>query len=155
MRAVLCLALMLLPASAYAAAGTWTAQMEDDEGGKVMVASVTADPDGGVTPELRVMCAGDQGVMLRYLTAKDTVEPGSEADFQFENESIKQALHMAYEDEDGAFAAYFPKTAPILTLLQSGEEVFISEASGNYAAQTFELAGSTKAIGAVIKGCKK
>ena len=39
-RAVLCLALMLLPSAAYA--DGWTAQMEEDEGGPAMVASITA-----------------------------------------------------------------------------------------------------------------
>jgi hypothetical protein len=152
-RALLCLALFLLPATAYAADG-WTSGMEEDEGGSVMVASVTADPDGGVTPELRVMCAGDQGVNLRYLTAKDTVEPGSEADFVFENEIAQIKKHMVYEDMDGAFAAYFKKTDPMIQELENGDEVFISESSGNYPAQTFQLSGSTKAIGAVLKTCK-
>ena len=153
-RAVLCFALMLLPATAHAA-DAWTAQMEEDEGGSVMVASVDADASGGVTPGLRVMCAGDQGVNLRYLTVQDTVEPGSEADFQFENESIKATKHMAYEEMDGAFAAYFPKTDSIIHLLENGDEVFISESSGNYPAQTFQLKGSSKAIGKVLAGCKK
>ncbi len=152
-RALLCLVLISVPATAFAA-DSWTAQMEEDEGGPVMVASVSADPDGGVTPMLRVMCAGDEGVMLRYETAADTVQPGSEADFTFENESTQVKKHMQYEDMDGAFAAYFPPADPIVTLLKTGEEVFISESTGNYPAQTFQLKGSSKAIDTVLKSCK-
>jgi hypothetical protein len=100
------------------------------------------------------MCAGDEGVSLRYDMADDTGEPGSEADFLFENESTQAKLHMAYEDMDGAFAAYFPKSDPVVTLLQTGEEVFVSDASGNFPAQTFALKGSSKAIATVLKGCK-
>jgi hypothetical protein len=152
-RAAICLALMLLPSPALAAE-TWTAQLEEDEGGSVMVASVSAGPDGGVTPMLRVMCAGDEGVMLRYETAADAVEPGSEADFTFENESTQVKKHMQYEDMDGAFAAYFPPADPIVTLLKTGDEVFVSDSTGNLPAQTFRLKGSSKAIGTVLKSCK-
>jgi hypothetical protein len=150
---MLCLALMLLPTAADAA-DRWTAQMEEDEGGSVMVASISAAAAGSVTPMLRVMCAGDEGVMLRYETAADTVQPGSEADFTFENESTQVKKHMQYEDMDGAFAAYFPPADPIVMLLKTGDEVFVSESSGNYPAQTFQLKGSSKAIDAVLKSCK-
>lgn len=151
-RVALCLMLLLLPSAAFA--GGWTAQMEDDEGGPTMVASVSADADGAVTPELRLMCAGDEGVMLRYLTAADTVQPGSEADFLFENENSQLTEHMVYEDMDGAFAAYFPPSDPIVEFLRTGQEVFISESSGNYPAQSFSLKGSTKAINALLQTCR-
>ena len=153
-RAVLCLALLLLPTAAYAGSGTWTAQKEDDEGGPVMTASVDGNPDGNLTPSLRLSCAGAKSLMLRYLTTADTVQPGSEADFLFENESTKLTLHMQYEDEDGAFAATLPESGPLLGFLKTGDEVFVSEASGNFPAQTFPLTGSGKAIDTLLKTCK-
>ena len=154
-RAVLCLAVTLsLTGAAMAADSGWTAQMQEDEGGSVMVASVSAAPVGDVTPELELMCAGDQGVNLRYLSTADTVAPGSEADFSFENENSKISLHMLYEEMDGAFAAYFPPSDPMIALLETGDEVFISESSGNYPAQTFTLTGSSKAIGKLLKTCR-
>jgi hypothetical protein len=136
------------------AADGWTAEMQEDEGGPVMVASVTAAAVGDVTPELELMCAGDEGVNLRYLSSADTVAPGSEADFSFENESAKLTKHMQYEEMDGAFAAYFPPKDPMVAFLQTGDEVVISEASGNYPAQTFTLKGSSKAIAKLLKACK-
>lgn len=151
--ALLCLVLIMLPVPAFAAE-SWTAQMEDDEGGPAMVASIGAAPDHGVTPMLRVMCAGEDGVMLRYETTADTVEPGSEGDFTFENESTQVKMHMQYEEMDGAFAAYFPPADPMIALLRTGDEVFVSDSSGNYPAQTFQLKGSSKAIDAVLKSCK-
>lgn len=150
---LLCLGLILASGPATAAGGTWIAQMEQDEGGPAMVASVTAAADGGVTPQLRLMCAGDEGVMLRYLTAADTVAPSSEADFRFENESSQLTRHMQYEDMDGAFAAYFPPSDPMIAFLKTGEEMFISETSGNYPAQTFPLKGSSKAIDTLLRTC--
>ena len=149
-RVLLCLCLMLLPTTAFA---DWTAQMEEDEGGPVMVASVTGEAAGDLAPMLRIVCAGDEGVMLRYDMASEDGGPGSEADFLFENESTQVTKHMLFEEMDGAFAAYFPKTDPIVTLLKTGEEVFVSESSGNYPAQTFPLKGSSKAIDTVLKKC--
>jgi hypothetical protein len=154
--AALCFAVMvLLCGGASAADSGWIAQMQEDEGGPVMVASVSAAADGDVTPELELMCAGDQGVNLRYLSSADTVSPGSEADFSFENENSKIAVHMLYEEMDGAFAAYFPPSDPMVAFLQTGDEVFISEASGNYPAQTFTLKGSSKAIAKLLKTCSE
>jgi hypothetical protein len=154
-RVVLCLAVMMsFTGAAMAADSGWTAQMEEDEGGPVMVASVIAQVEGNVTPELRLMCAGTEGVNLRYLSSADTVSPGSEADFSFENETSKISMHMQYEEMDGAFAAYFPPSDPMVAFLQTGDEVFISEATGNYPAQTFTLTGSSKAIAKLLKTCK-
>jgi hypothetical protein len=150
-RLLLALALIAVPGAALAAG--WTAEMQEDEGGSVMVAYVTAEPDGAITPTLRLICAGSEGVMLRYEMPSDDGGPGSEADFLFENEHDQVKMHMVYEDMDGAFAAYFPKTDPVIPLLENGKDVFISEASGNYPAQSFSLKGSTKAIQTVLKGC--
>lgn len=155
-RVVLCLAVMAsFSGAAVAADGGWTAEMQEDEGGSVMVASVSAAPVGDVTPVLELMCAGSEGVNLRYLSSADTVSPGSEADFSFENENSKLTKHMLYEDMDGAFAAYFQPSDPMVSFLQTGDEVFVSEASGNYPAQTFTLTGSSKAIAKLLKTCKK
>jgi hypothetical protein len=151
-RLIVCLLATLLPTAALA--DGWVAQMEEDEGGPVMVASVDGDPAGAVTPSLMVQCAGKQGLMLRYLTSAEQGAPGDKARFLFENESKQVTLDMAYEDMDGAFAAYFPKTAPIIDLLENGPDVTISESSGNFPAEAFSLLGSTKAIAKVVKGCK-
>jgi hypothetical protein len=150
-RLALCIALCLLPEAAFAAG--WTAQMEEDEGGPVMVAPVTGEANGQLQPLLRVMCAGEE-VMLRYEMASDATSPGGAADFRFENEHDQVTLHMLYEEMDGAFAGYFPATDSIIALLESGKDVFISETTGNYPTHSFSLRGSTKAIAALLKTCR-
>jgi len=152
-RLLLVIALLLLPAAAFAAEDKWTAQMEEDEGGPVMVASIDGPAVGDVVPSLRMMCAGDEGVNLRFSTSAESAEPGSEADFLFENESTQVTKHMQLEDMDGAFAAYFPPSDPLLALLKTGDQVSVSETAGNYPAQTFPLKGSSKAIAALLKTC--
>ena len=151
-RLLLSLAVILLPTAAFADTA-WVAQMEEDEGGPVMVASVEAAPVGDLTPRLRLMCGGDGEVGLRYEMATDAGPEGSEADFVFENEHDKATLHMALEEMDGAYAAYFSETDPVIALLKTGEEVIVSESTGNFPAQTFTLTGSTKAIGKLLKSC--
>jgi len=151
-RAVLCFALMLLPTAAFA--DGWTAGMQEDEGGEVMVAQVLAAPQGDITPSLVMMCGDTGQVDLRYSMPIGDGEPASEADFLFENESSQAKLHMRFEEMDGAYAAYVPEADPIVKLLQTGDEVFVSESSGNYPAQTFTLKGSSKAITALLKACK-
>jgi hypothetical protein len=149
-RLLLALAVIAMPSVAFAEG--WTAEMQEDEGGPVMVAYVSAEPVGEVTPTLRLMCAGED-VNLRYEMASEDGTPGSEADFLFENEHDQVTLHMVYEDMDGAFAAYFAKTDAVIALLETGKDVFISEASGNFPAQSFSLKGSTKAISTMLKNC--
>ena len=150
-RLLLVLSFILLPGAALA--DGWSAQMQEDEGGQVLVATVSGQPQGNLTPSLSIECGGTEGVMLRYLMASDDGGPGSESDFLFENESQQAKVHMIYEDMDGAFVAYFPKTDPMIALLENGADVFVSESSGNYPAQTFSLKGSTKAITKVLKAC--
>lgn len=153
-RAVLCFALLLLPATALAAEGKWTAEMQEDEGGPMMVASVLAKPVGDFTPVLSLMCAGTEGVNLRYVTTLGTAEPDSEADFTLKSDASQLTRHMVYEDMDGAFATYFQPSDPTIDLLKKGKELTISDAAGKYAAQTFALTGSTKAIDTLLKACK-
>jgi len=150
-RLLLVMSFVLLPTAALA--DSWIAQMQEDEGGQVLVATVSGEPQGKLTPSLTLECGGSEGVMLRYLMASEDGAPGSESDFLFENESQQAKVHMIYEDMDGAFVAYFPKMDPMITLLETGSDVLVSESSGNYPAQSFSLKGSTKAIAKALKAC--
>ena len=151
-RLLLCL-VFLLPGVSLAAGSTWIAQMEEDEGGPVMVASVEADAGGTLVPMLRLMCGGSGEFALRYETSTEGAAIGSKADFLFENETAQLTRHLAFEEMDGAFAGYFPVTDPLLALLRAGASVTVSEASGNLPAQAFSLKGSSKAIATLLKNC--
>ena len=153
-RALLCVALLLLPATAMAAEGKWTAEMQEDEGGSVLVASVTAKPVGDITPALSLMCAGTEGVNLRYEAASTGAQPGDESDFTLKTDKAEVTKHFAYEDMDGAFAAYFQPSDPVIALLKGGKDVVISQQGGKSPDQSFPLAGSGKAIDTLLKDCK-
>ena len=152
-RVLLCCAFFMLPTAAFA--DGWTAQMQEDEGGSVMVAQVLATPQGDVTPALVMMCGDTGQVNLRYSMPIGEGEPASEADFLFENEHDQIKLHMIYEDMDGAFAAYFPVDDKMVALLETGSDLIVTPDGPDAAAQTFPLQGSTKAIAALIRYCQQ
>ena len=139
------------------AAERWVAQMEEDEGGPAMIASVEGEGEGDYPPMIRMMCGGDEpSVAVRYLLASDselTPVPGDEGDFLFENEHDQLTVHMLYEDMDGAFAAYVSKSDPLITLLKTGSDLIITPVLPDAAAQTFPLQGSTKAIDKLFASC--
>ena len=153
-RAVLCLSLLLLPATAFAGDGKWTAEMQEDEGGSVMVASVSIKPVGDLVPTLSLMCAGTEGVNLRYETSTGGAEPASEADFVLKTDKAELSKHMVFEEMDGAYAAYFQPTDSAIALLKGGSEITITQTGSSGPAQTFPLAGSSKAIATLLKSCE-
>ena len=142
----------LIASTAFGAG--WESGMVEDEGGPVMQAWVLAD-DGDVPPELRMMC-GDE-VMLRYgqgTSLGEGVEPIREpvsVTFDFGDDMI--ALDMQYEEMDGMYAAYFPPDSLILGYLRSEDSVAVDVPAGPWPVQEFSLAGSSKAIAAVLKTC--
>jgi hypothetical protein len=145
----LCAVLLLtIPASA---AG-WTAGMEEDEGGPVMTAWVEGEGPGDFPPMLRMNC-GD-GIGLRYLMSGDSGGPNVEDDFLFSTESDEIKLHMRYEEMDGAFAAYFPQSDPVIGLLKGGADLLVTNPAGSYPPQSFTLDGSSDAIEALLKTCE-
>ena len=151
-RFLLCLPLLLLPATAHAAG--WESGMVEDEGGPVMQAWVEA-AGGDVPPELRMMC-GD-GVMLRYGfgsgPGEDVALPDTPQKFAFDFGDQTITLSMQLEEMDGMFVAYFPATDPILAALKSAASVTVSDPTGTWHPQAFPLTGSSRAIDAVLKTC--
>jgi hypothetical protein len=150
------LALAVLPAlfASTALGAGWESGMVDDEGGPVMMAWVSGDGGGDPAPELRLFC-GDQ-VSLRYghgAPAEENapiMEPVT-AIFDFGDDAV--SLDMQYEGMDGMYAAYVEPDALVLGLLRSGDNVAVDVPSGPWPVEEFSLAGSSKAIAAVLKSC--
>lgn len=133
----------------------WVAEIVEDEGGPVMMASIAGAGGGDFPPELFMFCGGGQ-VSLRYIfTVAEGVRLPFEKPvpftFEFGNGSV--TLEMQYEDMDGAYAAYFPKNDKILELFKSGATVIIDNPTGLYQVQAFPLTGSSEAIDTLLKQC--
>jgi hypothetical protein len=150
MRSFVALAALLLLTSNASAAG-WIAQMQEDEGGEVMTASVTGEGPGDFPPMLSMTCWDK--VNLRYFMAGNEGDLDETADFTLASEADEVTLSMLYEAMDGAFAAYFGKADPVLALLKGGKDLLVTNPAGKYPPQTFTLEGSSDAIDTLLDSC--
>ncbi len=142
------------PALAQEACTTWTAQMQEDEGGPVLTASACAV--GRSDAFLSLTCF-DGNVDVRHdLSAGAERSPDLDevTDVAFTIDGATQTLSMAYQAMDGRHAAGVPVSSPLLALLRSGESLSIVDVAGQYPRHAFSLAGSAAAIGTLLAGCR-
>lgn len=150
------LSLVVVPAALIASASLgagWESGMVEDEGGPVMMAWVYAE-GAEPTPELRMFCGGEVSLRYGQGTAAEGTEPITEPvsiTFDFGDDMI--ALDMQYEEMDGMYAAYFAPDSLIIGYLRSEDSVAVDVPTGPWPVQEFTLAGSSKAIAAVLKSC--
>jgi hypothetical protein len=152
------LSLVVLPVAltvgSTALGAGWESGMVEDEGGPVMQAWVYGS-NSEVPPELRLMC-GDQ-LVLRYgqgTSSGEGVEPIRDpVDFTFDFGDDLISLPLQYEEMDGMYAAYVEPDALIVGFLRSADSVAVDVPNGPWPVQEFTLAGSSKAIAAVLTTC--
>lgn len=142
------------PAVAQDAACTaWTAEMVDDEGGKVLTAQACSidRPDAYIS----VTCGnGTAGIRFDLAAGAEAApEPNEVTDVTFETATDKVTLQMGYEEYDGYFAAYPKPDDPLIQLLKAGETVSIGDVPGRYPVQHFSLKGSSAALGKLVADC--
>ena len=128
----------------------WSAQMEEDEGGPVMVAS-SCESDTESGPALRLYCGN-----IRYngngLGMGATPPASSTLVLTSGGKSL--TADVRFEEMDGAFAAYVELGGPIVSLLKTGNEVGVTLKGTNLPSRTVSLKGSTAAIDKLISACK-
>lgn len=142
------------PVAAAEACNTWTAQMQEDEGGPVLTASACAvdRPDA----YLALTCFEGR-VYVRYdlaVGAERSPDFGEVADVDFTVGVSIQRLSMTYEDLDARHATAVPANGPLMALLKTGESVTVVDAAGQYPEHSFSLAGSSSAIANLIAQCR-
>lgn len=158
MRRWIALLLMSLPLPAVAAeCDHWTAAMEEDEGGKMMMAHICA-PMGNAAHELWVQCGAPGELSIRFIPVAPAGYPPSqnyqtEIEFSMDQEMFTRPAH--YEDMDGAMAMDTKIDAPFVGVLQSQKEVMLSDTNGKVPDATFTLKGSKAAFAKVISACAK
>lgn len=152
--AALALLLSVAPAMAQEACSTWTAGMEEDEGGPVFTASVCAID----RPDVYLLLTCSEGeVFIRYdLAAGAERSPDLDevTDVDFTVGISTQRLSMSYQDMDGRHAGMVPANGPLLALMQSGEGLSIVDADGRYPIHNFGLAGSSSALAKLAAQCR-
>jgi hypothetical protein len=152
------LLLMSLPVPAIAAqCDHWTAKMEEDEGGSVMMANICA-PVGDAVHELFVRCGAPGELMVRFIPVAPAGYPPSqnyqtEIEFSLDQEMFTRPAR--YEEMDGALAMDTKIDAPFVSVLQIQKEVMVSDTNGKVPGATFTLKGSKAALAKVISSCAK
>ena len=142
-----------LPAKAAAACAAWKAEMEEDEGGPVLTASVCAK---GASPAPALMLQCFTNALFRYDPGPSSgpdADPGTSLHLTFATETGSLEQQLDFQEMDATFAAELSPAAPLLALLRSGSTVTVTDGSGRLPTKTFTLAGSSAAIGKVLGKC--
>lgn len=135
---------------------TWKAGLEQDEGGPMMTASICATnrPDD----VLQMTCGGEDKIGLRFLPATgDDFPPKGDmnyrASFVFASGALSAEVTLRYEAMDGAMTATPRRDSDLVRILKSSGALTITDKTGVLPTATFELKGSSKAIGKVERAC--
>ena len=137
--------------SAFAAPCAWTAKMEEDEGGSVLMASVC----GGPKADANLMLACFDKPVLSYDlgAAGQVLEPGISGSFVFKAGGNAVTRKLDLEAMYNYFTVQLESADPLLALLRAKGEVTVT--SDKYGENSFSLAGSSSAIGKVLAQCGK
>jgi hypothetical protein len=136
---------------AFAAPCGWTARMEQDEGGSVLMAWVCGGPKADA--QLMLTCLGKPTLSYDLGAAGQQLEPGVSASFVFKAGGLAVTRKLDLEEMYNYFTVQLESADPLLALLRSKGEVTV--ASGKYGENSFPLAGSSAAIGKVLAQCDK
>ncbi len=136
---------------AFAAPCGWSARMEEDEGGKVLTASVRGGPKGDA--QLLLACFAKPVLSYDLGDAGQQIEPGISASFEFKAGGKTVTKTLQLEAMYNYFTIELARGDPLLDLLRSKGEITVS--ADSYGANSFPLAGSGAAIGKVLAQCGK
>ena len=142
------IALQILPAAAGSC--SWSAKMEEDEGGNVLTASVCGGPKQDA--HLLLVCLGQPMLSYDLGPAGPQPEPGASATFDFGAGGKTVTKKLQLEEMYGYFVVQMKPSDPLLELLQGDGDVTVSAAK--YGKNSFPLTGSSKAIKKVLASCK-
>ena len=142
------IALQALPAAAGSC--SWSAKMEEDEGGSVLTASVCGGAKGDA--HLMLVCLGQPTLSYDLGPAGPQPEPGASGSFDFSAGGKTVTKKLQLEEMYGYFVIQMQPSDPLLQLLQGNGDLTVS--SAKYGKNSFPLAGSSKAIKKVLASCK-
>ncbi|MBS1164363.1 MAG: hypothetical protein H6R00_388 [Proteobacteria bacterium] len=136
--------------------GAWKASIEQDEGGPTMTASICSSdrPDD----VLLITCGGEDKIGLRLVPAVgDDFPPHGDmnykAPFVFSSGLLSAEVTLHYEAMDGVMAATPRRDSELVRILKSEGPLTVTDKTGTLPAATFQLKGSSKAIGKVERAC--
>lgn len=144
-------ALQIAQPAFAASCGGWSAKMEEDEGGKVLTASVCGGPKGDA--QLMLTCFDTPILSYDLGASGQQTEPGASGAFDFKADGKTVTRTLQLEEMYGYFVVNLAKADPLLDLLRGKGDVSVS--SAKYGDISFPLKGSSGAIGKVLAQCGK
>jgi hypothetical protein len=134
---------------ARAATCSWSAEMQDDEGGSVMTASVCGGPRQDA--HLILTCLGQLRLSYDLGPSGPELQPGISGSFEFSAGGKTATRELNLEAMYNYFVLPLTPTDPVLAMLGATGEVTVS--SAEYGENSFTLKGSSKAIRKVLASC--
>jgi hypothetical protein len=134
-----------------ASCGGWSAKMEEDEGGKVLTASVCGGPKGDA--HLMLTCFDTPVLSYDLGASGQQLEPGISGSFEFKADGKTVTRKLDLEAMYNYFEVDLTRADPLLDLLRGKGDVSVGAAK--YGQTSFPLKGSSGAIGKVLAQCGK
>ena len=156
MRIILIAALTLSATTALAAdCDKWTASMEEDEGGPVMMATICV-PGGEPQAMILMTCAGDKSVSIRYLptgewTPVEAPLYSTNLEYAMDQEVFTQKSN--YEEMDGALVSSTEIAGAMISTMKAQKEMTISDTENRVPSATFTLKGASAAFKKLFATC--
>lgn len=144
-------ALQAVQPALAASCGGWSAEMEEDEGGSVLTASVCGGPKGDA--HLMLACFDTPVLSYDLGAIGQQLEPGISGSFDFKADGKTVTKTLQLEAMYNYFVVNLAKADPLLDLLRGKGDVLVSAAK--YGQTSFPLKGSSAAIGKVLAQCGK
>jgi hypothetical protein len=154
---LIALLLVALPLPALAGqCNHWSAGMQEDEGGPVMMADICTKTAGG-TATLLLSC-GEPGKLSARLLFDDTTaysppDPEFKTKLEVAADEVTAALPAHFEEMDGAMVVDIERTSPLGEALVSKSALAIRDLGGKVTAVRFTLAGSKAALAKLTATC--
>jgi hypothetical protein len=142
------IALQSLPAAAGSC--SWSAELEEDEGGEVLTASTCGGAKGDA--HLLLVCLGQPMLSYDLGPAGPQPQPGTSDTFDFSGGGKTVTKKLQLEEMYGYFVVQMKPSDPLLQMLQGNGDVTVS--SAKYGQNSFPLTGSSKAIRKALASCK-
>ena len=142
-----------LPARAQENCRAWATDMQDDEGGPVLMTHVCSD-DASQT-WLAMTCHEGKLYIEHDLALGGSKEPGSEetAEVEFVTDGGIETVPMMFQEMTAYFSGEAPTDGTLVELLKTQKSLLIRDKSAAYPARTYSLKGSSAALQTLVSAC--
>lgn len=134
--------------------GSWTAGMEEDEGGPVLTAAVCSDD--ATQTVLTVKCGGGTLWVEHDLAMGGEREPQLDevTDVEFVTDGGTETLSMTYQAMNGYFGGEAESDGPLVELLKANASVLVRDKAAAYPPHSYSLKGSSAALTKLVSECR-